>query len=141
MHILASGPQLQSVRFECVILGKNCKKGVDPFNNGTLVTLIMFTYCFTHSICVYGILLQCILVNATPTLLILIFIYFLTPFFYFRFVCIVVNCKILLHCWSKEHKHFITPAIKYLFIFYLTFYFTGRLVENMFSFITATWPR
>jgi hypothetical protein len=35
----------------------------------------MFTYCFTHFICKY-----CILVNAIPTLLILIFIYFLIPF-------------------------------------------------------------
>ena len=30
MHILASGPEIQAVRFGYVILGKNLKKGYDP---------------------------------------------------------------------------------------------------------------
>ena len=30
MHILASGPELQAVRFGYVILGENLKKGADP---------------------------------------------------------------------------------------------------------------
>ena len=31
MHILASGPELQAVRFENVISGKNLKEGADPY--------------------------------------------------------------------------------------------------------------
>jgi hypothetical protein len=37
MHILASGPELQAVRLEYVILGKNWKKGGYPWED-----LIMF---------------------------------------------------------------------------------------------------
>ena len=59
----------------------------------SLVTLIMFTYCFTDFICIYCILFFYILVNATPTLLILIFIYFFIPFFYFE-IC-VYCCELL----------------------------------------------
>ena len=60
------------------------------FNNGTLVTIIMFIYCITHLTC---ILFYCILVNATPTWLDLLFMYFLIPFFYSQ-IC-VYCCELL----------------------------------------------
>jgi hypothetical protein len=61
------------------------------FNNGTLVTLIMLTHCFTHLICIYCIQLYFL---SVPLWRCLVKYLYISQFNYFpfRFVCIVVNC-------------------------------------------------
>ena len=45
MHILASGPEQQAVRFGYVILGEHFKKGVDPLT-ADLVDLLPYAWVF-----------------------------------------------------------------------------------------------